>query len=62
MHALSLRNNLIKLTHYGESKKNTHNSQIVRAMGNLKLSHVWPSQRQALGTNQRIKDLRQGRH
>ena len=31
-------------------------------MGNLKLSHVGPSQKQASGTNQRIKALRQGRH
>ena len=39
------------------SKKMAHDSQIVRAKENLKLSHSGPSQRQASGTNQR-----QGRH
>ena len=39
-----------------------YNYQIVRAEKNLKLSYGGPSQRQALGTNQRIKALRQGRH
>ena len=37
-----------------------HDSQIVRAKENLKLSYGGPSQRQASGTNQRIKALRQG--
>ena len=37
-------------------------TQIVRAKGNLKLSYGGPSQRQASGTIQRIKALRQGRH
>ena len=39
-----------------------HDSQVVRAKENLKLSYGGPSQRQASGTNQRIKALRQGRH
>ena len=37
-------------------------TQIVRAKEELKLSHSTPSQRQASGTNQRIKALRQCRH
>ena len=36
--------------------------QIVRAKENLKLSSSGPSQRQASGTHQGIKALRQGRH
>ena len=40
----------------------THDSQIVKAKENLQLSYGWPSQRQASGTNQRIKALRQDRH
>ena len=38
-----------------------YDSQIVQAKENLKLSHDGPSGRQAAGTNQRIKILRQGR-
>ena len=53
---------LSKLTHYDESKIGVHDSQVVRAEENLKLSHGGPSQRQTSGTNQRIKALRQGRH
>ena len=52
----------IKLTHYDDTKKRTHDSQIVRAKENLQLSYSELSQRQAPGTNQRIKALRQGRH
>ena len=33
------KNTLIKLTHYDETKKRAHDSQIVRAKENLKLSH-----------------------
>ena len=54
------RNNLIKLTHYDETKKTAHDSQIFRATENLKLSHGGPSQRQASSANQLIKTLRQG--
>ena len=54
--------NLIKLIHYDETKKRAHDSQIVRAKEELKLSHSTPSQRQASGTNQQIKALRQYRH
>ena len=39
----------------------THDSQIVRAKGNLKLSYGGASKGQASDTNQRIKALRQGR-
>ena len=41
-----------------------HDSQIVRAKDNLKLSYGGPSQGQSSGmrTNQRTKVLRQGRH
>ena len=51
----------IKLTHYNDTKKRAHDSQIVRAKENLKLSYGVPSQRQASGTNQPIKALCQGR-
>ena len=34
----------------------THDSQIVRAKENLKLSHGWPSYNQASGTNPPIKN------
>ena len=46
---VSQRNNQIKLTHYDDTKKKTHDSQIVRAKENLKLSYGGPSQRQASG-------------
>ena len=39
----SQRNNLIKLKHYYETKKRTHDSQIVWAKENLKLSQDGPS-------------------
>ena len=42
--------------------KQTHNSQIVRAKENLKLSHGGSSYSQALGTNPSIIALRQRRH
>ena len=35
--------NLIKLTHYDETKKRAHDSQIVRAKEELKLSHSTPA-------------------
>ena len=35
----SWRKSLIKLTHYDETKKRAHDSQIVGAKENLKLSH-----------------------
>ena len=41
----SWRNNLIKLTHYDETKKMAQDSQIVRAEENLNLSHSGPSYR-----------------
>ena len=53
---------LTKLTHYVETKKRAHDSQIVRAKENLKLSHGGSSYRLASGTNKRIKALRQSRH
>ena len=54
----SWRNNLINLTRYDETKKRAHDSQIVRAKENLKLSHGGPSYNQASGTNPPIKTLR----
>ena len=45
-----------------KKKKRALDSQIVRAKGNLKLSHDGPSQGQASGAKQRIKASRQGRH
>ena len=39
-----------------------HDSQIVRAKENLKLSQCGPSYSQASGTNPSIKALRQRRH
>ena len=44
------KNNLIKLTHYDETKKRAHNSQIVRAKGKFQLRHGGPSQIHALET------------
>ena len=40
----------------------THDSQIVRAKENLKLSLGGPNYSQVSGTNQPIKALRQSRH
>ena len=48
----------MKLTHYDETKISAHDSQIVRAKENLKLSYDGSSQRQASGNNQQIKALR----
>ena len=42
--------------------KMAHDSQIVTAKENFKLSYGGPSQWQASGANQRIKALRYGRH
>ena len=42
--------------------KRVHDSQIVRAKENLEFSDDGSSQRQASGTNQRIKALRQDHH
>ena len=47
---------------YDEKEKRAHDSQIVRAKENLKLSHGGPSYSQASGTNPPIKALRQRRH
>ena len=52
----------IKSTRYDGTKRRAHDTQVVRAKENLKLSYGGPSQRQASGTNQRIKALRHGRH
>ena len=41
----SWRNNQIKLTHYDETKKMAHDSQIVRAKEYFTLSHGGPSYR-----------------
>ena len=55
------RNNRIKLTHYDDTKKIAHGSQIVRGKENLKLSYGRPIQQQASSTNQKIKALCQSR-
>ena len=39
------KNTLINLTHYDETKKRAHDSHIVRAKENLKLSHGGSSYR-----------------
>ena len=49
---------LNKLTHHDETKKRAPNSQIVRAKGNIKLSHGGSDYRLASGTNQPIKASR----
>ena len=56
------RNNLIKLTHYDDTKIRAHYLQIVRAKENLKLSHRGSSQRQAPDSNQPITALSQDHH
>ena len=61
MQCIIMENTLIKLTHYDETKKRAHDSQMVRAKENLKLSHGGPSYRQASDTNQPIKALCQSR-
>ena len=43
MQCIIMENTLIKLTHNDETKKRAHNSQIVRAKENLKLSHEDPA-------------------
>ena len=58
----SWRNTLIILIHHNETKKGAHDSQIVRAKGNLKLSHGGSSYIFASGNNPSIKALRQSRH
>ena len=42
-------------SNYDDTKKRAHDSQIVRAKENLKLSYDGPGQRQASGTNQRSR-------
>ena len=56
------RNNIIKLTYNDETGKQAHDSQIVRAKENLKLSHYGPSYSQTSGTNPRNKALHQSHH
>ena len=41
MQCIIMENTLIKLIHHDETKKRAHDSQIVRAKENLKLSLVW---------------------
>ena len=61
-YSASSKRQAIKSTHYDETEKRVHDSQIVRAKENLKLSHGWPSYSKASGTNPPIKALRQSRH
>ena len=56
------RNILINSAHYDETNKRAHDSQIVRAEENLKLSHGWFSYRLTAGTNPPIKALHQNLH
>ena len=51
-----------QITHFGETEKMSHDSQIFRAKENLKLSHSGPSYSQATGTHPSIKALSQSRH
>ena len=62
MQCIIMENTLIKLTLHDETKKRAHDSQIVRAKENLKLSHGGSSYRLASDTNPPIKALRQSRH
>ena len=62
MQCIIMENILIALTLHDETKKRAHDSQIVRAKENLKLSHGESSYRYASGTNPSIKALRQSRH
>ena len=50
-----LKEIIIKLTHYDETEKRAHDSQIVRAKENLQLSRSGPSLGQASGTTHRLK-------
>ena len=43
MYYLVQRNNQIRLSHYDDTKKMAHDSQIVRAKENLKLSYGGPA-------------------
>ena len=54
MQCIIMENTLIKLTLHDETKKRAHDSQIVRAKENLKLSHGGSSyqvQKRGLGIN-----------
>ena len=62
MQCIIMENTLIKLTLHDETKKMAHDSQIVRAKENPKLSQGGSSYRWASGTNPPIKALRQSRH
>ena len=43
------------MSHYDETEKTVHDSQIVRTKDNLKLSCDGPSQGQASGSNQLVR-------
>ena len=45
----------LEYANYMETGQRAHDSQIVKAKENLKLSHGGPSQRQASVTNQRVR-------
>ena len=62
MQSIIANNQSNQINTHDDTKKRVHDSQIVRAIENLNLSYGGPSQRQASGTNQRIKALRQGCH
>ena len=56
------RNKLIKSTYHDETNKRGHDSQMVRAKENLKMSYGGSSQRQSSCTNPRTEALPQSRH
>ena len=52
MYAMNYNREMNQINTLCETKTKTHDSQIVRAKGNIKLSHGGHSQRQTSGTNQ----------
>ena len=52
MHCIIIEKQSNQINRYDDTKKRAHDSQVVRAKENLKLSDGGPSQRQASDTNQ----------
>ena len=55
MQCIIMENTLIKLTLHDETKKRAHESQIVRAKENLKLSHKGPATDKHQAPTHRLK-------
>ena len=55
MQCIIMENTLIKLTLHDETKKRAHDSQIVRAKENLKLSHGGPATDKHQAPTHRLK-------